>query len=150
MKRHRFPRAVPVLLAGALVLAAAGGCGASEETEPVTKKSQQPIPTARLGPPADPRKETRNLERGTTGWVGGLRLGIARASDGVGTVVVLQGRDVPADGNWQVTGKAGHGRRLQNDYTVTIDRVVDAKPMAEGRVGSGGGSVTVTVTPPAG
>jgi hypothetical protein len=81
--------------------------------------------------------------------VGGLRLAVGAAARGVGTVVVLEGRGVPSEGNWTVRGAAGHSERLENGYTITIDEVVDAKPTRQGEAGPGGGSVTVTVTPPA-
>jgi hypothetical protein len=46
-----------------------------------------------------------------------------------------------------VSGKAEHSQKLENGYTLTIDQVVDAKSVKKGEIGSGGGSVTVTVTP---
>jgi hypothetical protein len=135
-----------MLLAGALLLAS-GACGKPEEAEPVGKSSREPVPTARITPPANPQKQTKTLLRGTTGWVGGLRLGIGKASGGTATVFVLDGYGVPADSEWKVSGKAEHSQKLENGYTLTIDQVVDAKSAKKGEVGSGGGSVTVTVTP---
>ncbi|GAA4065016.1 MULTISPECIES: hypothetical protein [Actinomadura] len=147
MFQRGYRRAVPILLTGALTLAAAG-CGSSEEADPMTKSSPQSVPTARLSPPANPQKETNTVARGTTSWVGGLRLGVAGAHGGSGTVVVLAGYGVPPEGNWRVTGKAGHSEKLANGYTISIDQVVNAKKLEKGMTGSGGGSVTVTVTPP--
>lgn len=144
-RAHR--RAVPILLTGVLTFAAVG-CGSSEETTPMTKSSPQSIPAARLSPPANPQKETNTVARGTTGWVGGLRLGVASTQNDSGTVVVLDGDGVPHENNWRVTGKAGHSERLANGYTITIDKVVNAEKLEKGMVGSGGGSVTITVTPP--
>ncbi|WP_285494136.1 hypothetical protein [Actinomadura sp. NBRC 104425] len=114
----------------------------------MTKSSPQSIPAARLSPPANPQKETNTLARGTTSWVGGLRLGVASAQSDSGTVVVLDGYGVPRENNWRVTGKAGHSEKLANGYTISIDKVVNAKKLEKGMIGSGGGSVTVTVTPP--
>jgi hypothetical protein len=139
-------RAAPVLVAAVLLLASAA-CGESKEAGPVGKSSREPVPTARISPPANPQKQTKTLLRGTTGWVGGLRLGIGKASDGTATVFVLEGYGVPAEGDWKVSGKARHSQKLDNGYTVTIDQVVNAKSVKKGETGSGGGSVTVTVTP---
>jgi hypothetical protein len=147
MVRPGVRRVAPILLTGALVLPVAGGCGGADmDGGSSGAQSREPIPTARLSPPDDPRRETLTLARGTTGWVGGLRLGIGRAADDVGTVVILEGRDVPSQDNWRVSGRAGTSRRFANGYTVTIEEVVNARSSQE--TGSGGGSVTVTVTPP--
>ncbi|MQY04678.1 hypothetical protein [Actinomadura macrotermitis] len=141
-------RAAPILLACALALPGAAGCGSSKEHRSAMKTSPEPIPTARLGPPVNPQRETVDLARGTTGWVGGLRLGVGQAAHDAATLVVLAGYEVPAEGNWRVSGRAGHTQRLANGYTVRIDKVVNAASTGPGRSGPGGGSVTVTVTPP--
>ncbi|MFD0855771.1 hypothetical protein ACFQ07_26250, partial [Actinomadura adrarensis] len=100
--------------------------------------AREPVPTARMSPSGEPRRETQTLVRGTTGWVGGLRLGVGRIAEDAATLVILEGRNVPSQGNWRVSGEAGHSEELANGYTVTIERVT----------ASADGSVTVTVTPP--
>ncbi|GLZ08888.1 hypothetical protein Acsp03_63540 [Actinomadura sp. NBRC 104412] len=142
-------RLAPILLVGVFVLVGAGGCGGMEQSGAPERESTHSVPTARVSPSATGR-ETRSIQVGTTGWVAGLRLGIGGVSRGVGTVVVLQGEGVPPEGAvWTVRGKAGHSQRLENGYTLAIDAVEDTQSTGQDGTGSGGGSVTVTVTPPA-
>jgi len=142
-------RLAPMLLVGVFVLVGAGGCGGMDQSGVPGRESPQGVPTARVSPFATGR-ETRSIQVGTTGWVAGLRLGVGGAKGGVGTVVVLQGEGVPPEGAlWTVRGQAGHSQRLGNGYTLAIDAVEDARSTGQEGAGSGGGSVTVTVTPPA-
>lgn len=141
------------LLAGVLAVstaAAVGACGSQGEAEPTVKRTPRALRTAQLTPAGKPQEQTVNLERGTTGYVGGLRLGVMRAFRDTAVIAVLDGPDVPDEGGdkWRVTGKAGDKKKLANGYTVAIDKVVNARDVTEGEIGSGGGSVTVTVTPP--
>jgi hypothetical protein len=155
MLRISIRRVGRVLLVGALAVstaAAATACGGSSagEAGPAVKRTSKGPRTAQPSPPGQPRKQTLNVERGTTTFVGGLKLGVMRAHKDTGVVAVIAGPDVPAEGGekWRVIGKAGSTKRLANGFTVSIDKVVNAKDDTSGTIGSGGGSVTVTVTPP--
>ncbi|MFF5263099.1 hypothetical protein ACFY4C_29575 [Actinomadura viridis] len=114
--------------------------------------SGTPEPTSSPSASGRPGKQTVDLDQGTTGVVGGLRVGIGRAWGGVGNVVVLSGPGVPdpdaPGGGWRVQGKAGYVKKLPNGYTVSIDKVEEGEGDGAAAPGAGAGSVTVTVTPP--
>jgi hypothetical protein len=171
MVRPGARRVAPILLTCALVLPVAGGCGGAgmEAGGSADSLAREPVPTARMSPPGEPRRETQTLVKGTTGWVGGLRLGVGRVAEDVATLIILEGQNVPSQGNWRVSGEAGHSEKLANGYTVTIEKVMassedggqetsnpgptsgtgsDAGPGSRPTQGPVDGSVTVTVTPP--
>ncbi|MBC6457774.1 hypothetical protein [Actinomadura sp. HBU206391] len=144
-------RVAGMIFVGALVLSAAAGCGSTDdgkEGRPAVDGTRRPLRTAQPDPTGRPGKQTVNVERGTTAHVGGLRIGVMAAGGGEGAVAVLAGPGVPAEADWTVSGRAGLAKRLANGYLVTIDEVFDAEA-GPGRTGSDGGSVTLTVTPPA-
>lgn len=139
------------IVVGALVLSVVAGCGSSDDGKEggsAVDDTRRPLRTAQPAPTGKPEKQTVNVERGTTGYVGGLRIGVMAAGEGEGTVAVLAGPGVPEEGAWTVSGRAGLTKRLANGYLVSIDEVFDAGG-GSGQTGSDGGSVTVTVTPPA-
>lgn len=141
-------RLVTAVVAAAL-LAAATACGSSDDggkAGPAVSDSLPPLPSAHSTPVGKPTRQTTSVERGTTNYVGGLRLGVMGVRNGTGIVKVLEGPKVPADG-WVVRGGPGLTKKLGNGWTVTIDEVVEGKP--SDKTGSGGASVTVTVVPPA-
>ncbi|MBC6459529.1 hypothetical protein [Actinomadura sp. HBU206391] len=144
----RFTRVIVVV--SALVLPMATACGDSDEGREggsAVESARRPLRTAQPVPTGRPQKQTVNIERGTTGYVGGLRLGVMAAANGRGIVAVLAGPEVPEKADWTVSGRAGFSKRLANGYRVTLDKVFDAEGESD-QVGSDGASVTVTVTPP--
>lgn len=150
--RSRRVRMGRILLCCVLALPMTAACGGSNQGEVGTsvRRTQGPLRTVQPAPSGATGKQTASIERGTTGDVGGLRLGVTRAGRDKGIVAVLSGPEVPEERgeDWTVSGKAGTTKKLDNGYTVSIDKIVNAKGDSA-ETGSAGGSVTVTVTPPA-